>query len=380
MNIQSDDFWSIVYEGLLAIARVEKLIRSRSFKLVIISHSFNFDYGLIGWFALKAGIDVVLPFGLFGVTRMTHMKSPSDLTDFYDRPKLEDINALDPSVASEMRSIGAKYLSARKAGRADDLASIYAYQRTSGRPDRSVVCDRFGWDPEQPIIGFYASNWYDWPHQLGMTQFRDFLDWTKKTFEVATETKGVNWLFKPHPCEDWFGGVSLKDIMESFPKVGNVGIADKSWNNSSVMEAIDALVTYHGTAGIEFASMGKPVLLPDRGKYHDCGFARVAASRQHYIDLLSETWWLDFDAQKSKENAELFAGWWFCAPSWQGEFLIGDDSRQADLYDQIPFLISSNDNAVRKEVEHLREWFLSGHKYSHTYKMMHSKAFQLTNI
>ncbi len=380
VDIFRSDFWQIVREGLVLAAKADRLIGMRDFKLVVVSHPVNFEYGLIAWFALTRGIKVIVPFGLFGVLRMVHMQHPEDLTDFYDRPKRRDIECLPVDTADKMRRAGVQYLKGRLDGRADDLASVYAFNKNSQRIDRASLCLKFGWDPVKPIVGFYASNWYDWPHQLGMTQFRDFLDWTEKTFDVASQTSEFNWLFKPHPCEEWFGGVSLKEIMRELPNSSHIGLADKNWNNAAVMECIDAMVTYHGTAGIEFASLGKPVLLPDRGKYHDCGFAKVANNRQHYLELLSTTWWSDYGRREAQKNAELFAGWWFCAPSWQGKFLLGDDSRQEELYSDILSLLVDNPEGMDKESESLKSWYLSGHMYSHTFKMMHAKSFQLTNV
>lgn len=380
LDVRRGDFRRLVEEGLVGIARAKRILDEHDFRLVVISHPFNFTYGTIAHQALARGIPVVLPFGLFGVVRMTHFHEPADLTTFYDRPRRSEMDALPAARAEAMRDVGQRYLAGRFGGKADDLASVYAFQKRTAGIDRDGICRRFGWDPGKPIVGMYTSNWFDWPHQLGMTQFRDFLDWTEQTFRVASQNASVNWLFKPHPCEEWFGGVSLATMMREMGTAAHVGIADTTWNNTAVMGALDALVTYHGTAGIEFASLGKPVLLPDRGKYDDCGFAKMARGRADYLDLLTRRWWDDMDLDDCRRRAEIFAGWWFCAPTWQGDFILGDDARIDALYDLIPGLIENNRNVVAREIEHLRDWYRSGHPYSHTYKMMHADAFKLTNV
>lgn len=380
LDVTRRDFPSLTIEALTGIARARALLDAHDFKLVVISHPLNFTYGTIADQALRRGIPVILPFGLFGVTRMVHMRRPEDLTAFYDRPSRAEMDALPADRAQALREVGRRYMAGRMGGKADDLASVYAYQKNAAAIDRDGLCRRFGWDPAKPIVGFYASNWYDWPHQLGMTQFRDFLDWTEATFRVAAETTAVNWLFKPHPCEDWFGGVALSDILARLPGAAHIGIAEKSWNNAAVMGCLDALVTYHGTAGVEFACLGKPVLVPDRGKYEDCGFVRVAADRADYLDLLRRNWWNETDREDARRRAEIFTGWWFCAPSWQGGFILADDSRQDELYRIIPRLLDEHPDAVRREIAGLREWVASGHLYSHTFKMMRADAFQLTNV
>lgn len=380
LDIRHPNFESDTIDALTAISQSAALLDRVKPDLVVVTHPFNFNYGSLAWIALSRGIPVVLVFGLFGVLRFARLTSCEDLFRFYDRPSRAEIDELPAAKAEAMIAIGRAYLAGRLQGHADDLASVYAFQRNADHISREDICREFGWDSKKPIVAFYASNWFDWPHQLGMTQFRDFLDWTEATFAVASANTDVNWLFKPHPAEEWFGGVSLKEILSRYPDTSHIGIAPKGWNNAAVMQAIDALVTYHGTAGIEFASLGKPVLLPDRGKYDDCGFALVAGSRAEYLQLLAGEWWRDVDAADVRRRAEIFAGWWFCAPDWQGRFLLPDDSNQDRLYDGMIDLLADNRAVVDRELDELRRWWDTGHIYYHTTKMRRADAYQTTNL
>jgi hypothetical protein len=380
IDVKRDDFPALTREAVEAIARGIAVLDEARPDLVIISHPLNVTYGALAWSALSRGIPVVLPYGLFGVLRFTRFAKSEDLFAFYDRPTRAEIDALSPQRAEAMAQIGREYLERRFAGRADDNASVYAFQRSQGQIDRAGICRLNGWDPSVPIVAFYASNWFDWPHQLGMTQFRDFLDWTETTFAAAAKNRAVNWLFKPHPAEDWFGGIGLSEIVAGIGKAPNIAISDKAWNNAAVMRAIDAMVTYHGTAGIEFAALGKPVLVPDRGKYHDCGFVKLAEDRADYVALLGRNWWEGMDMADVRRRAEIYAGWWFCAPEWQGKFILADDARQDPLYDLIPELLRNNPGPVARELDQIAAWWRSGHSYYHTHKMMQADRFQLSNV
>ena len=374
------DFAGAVLAAMAAIERSIQLINELRPRLVVISHPFDFTYGSLAWVALSQGIEVVLVYGLFGVLRFSRLRSPEDLFCFYDRPSAADLAQLNPGQADRLAAAGRDYLAARLAGQADDLASTYAFRAPTDVADRPAICAQFGWDPSKTIVAFYASNWFDWPHQLGMSQFRDFLDWTEATFAAAAANDQVNWLFKPHPAEDWFGAVSLADILARNARPGHIAIADKAWNSAQVMRAVDALVTYHGTAGVEFAALGKPVLVPDRGKYDDCGFVQLARSRRHYLALLGQSWWQDQNLKQAKSRAEIFAGWWFCAPQWQGDFLLADDALQDALYNSIGPMLRKNAPSVVREIAELTSWWQSGHRYYHTYKMGHAAEFALTNV
>jgi len=379
LDIVHPGFSLQVKQAIRVIERAIELLDETRPDLVIVSHPFTYGCGSLAWLALKRGIPVVLPFGHFGVLRFVRFEQPEDLFSFYDRPTGEQIDSLPVEKAAALADIGRRYIESRLRGGADDLAAIYAYRRHHAGIDRASLCAKYGWDPHKPIVAFYASNWFDWPHQLGMTQFRDFLDWTELTFAAAQKNTRVNWLFKPHPEEAWFGGISLKSIVERLGSAPHIAVAD-SWNNSAVIRAVDALITYHGTAGIEFATLGKPVLVPDRGKYDLCGFVKLARSRQDYLELLSGDWWSELDLAETRRRAEIFSGLWLCAPDWQGKFLISDDPLQDKLYDHIPGLLTDTPEALARELATIRSWWKSKDRYYHTYKMLQATGYHLSNV
>lgn len=380
VDISHPNFPRLVFNAMASIERGRRILDKRKFDLLVLSHPFNFTVGTLGWQALARGIEAVLPFGLFGGLRFTRFLVPGDLVRFYDRPSRAEIDGLPAARAEALASVGRDYIAGRLRGSAGDLASQYAFQRSRGQISRAQICEKFGWDPRKPIVGFYASNWYDWPHQLGMTQFRDFLDWTGASVQAANSNSNFNWLFKPHPAEEWFGGVGLADVFAKLNAAPHVALAEKGWNGASVMQSLDALVTYHGTAGVEFAAQGKPVLVPDRGKYDDCGFVLVAQNRSDYLDLLSREWWRDIDLVEARRRAEIFAGWWFCLPEWQRGFMIEEDSLQDRLYDGIPDLLRNNRDTIEREFAELRAWWQTKHLYYHTTKMASADRYVLSNI
>jgi hypothetical protein len=374
------DFPELVYEAILRILRVIEVLDKEKPDLVVVSHTVGLVCGPLAYLAAKRGIPVLLAFGFYGALRFTRIETVADIFSFYDRPVSSEIDMLHADKADEMAQIGRTYLARRFDGKANDLASLYAFGGDRPKTDRAAICRAMGWRDDRPIVAVYAANWFDWPHQLGMTQFRDFHDWIRTTFDAASKVRDVNWLFKPHPAEDWFGGIELRAVMAEFGSATNVGVSDKAWNNTDVMAAIDAIVTYHGTAGIEFSALGKPVLVPDKGKYDDCGFVRVASSRADYLKLLAQAWWREFDPNVARRRAEIFAGWWFCVPEWQGKFLTLDDSLGAANYSHILPLLDQHPAQIGRELATLEAWWKSRHRYYHTWKMEKADAYQLSNV
>jgi len=359
---------------LIRLFAADRLLDRAIPKLVLLSH-----VGPLAWVAARRAIPSIVLFGHFGVLRFFKIIRPEDVFDPYDHPTGTQIDALPDARADALEAIGGDYISHRFAGKTDDIGSRFAFKKDAIRLDRATLAAHFGWDPERRIVAVYASNWFDYPHFLGMSHFRDFLDWLRATLTVAHDVSDVNWLFKGHPADAFYGGITLADLMpdETAP---HIRLVPTDWSGSDVREHVDALVTYHGTAGVEFGAMGKPVLLADRGWYHDCGFALWPRSRADYLAALRRPWWRDLDRERCTRRARIFAGWFFASPTWQGGFILNDDSEQLENYAGFPALLRGNQSAVRREVDAIKQWTSDEARYYNTYKMGKAEAFCLATV
>lgn len=364
-----------VTEALASIAAAAALLDSDRFELILLSHAVNFQFAALGWLATRRGIPVVLLYGNYGVPRFVRLEEPGDLYDTINRPTAAELVSISEARQDKLAAVGSSYLERRLVGATDDIGARYAYQRASAQLSRAALIEKLGWDPDLPIVGVYASNWFDFPHPCGMTHFRDFLDWTEATLGVAQRRRRVNWLFKAHPCDQWYGGVTLADLMPRLEAGGHVQLAPTDWNGSAVLEAVDAVITYHGTIGIEAAATGKPVMVADRGWYHDAGFVTWPRSREEYLSLLAGDWWKAVDLHATRRRAQMFAGWYFGRPAWQRGFVLQDDSVQTPIYAQMPRLFAENSEALRRELDTIRAWFDSDRRHYHTFKMSLADEF-----
>ena len=364
-----------VSEALGSIAAADSILKAYKPDLVVLSHTVNFQGSAFAWLAVQRGIPVVLLFGNYGVSRFVKLIEPSDLYDTADRPERADLYALPSAKARAMADAGVAYLDRRWKGETDDIGAKYAFQKATHKIDRLDILQRFRWEPNRPIIAVYAANWFDFPHPCGMTSFRDFLDWLEETLGVAVRNTRVSWLFRAHPCDEHYGGIKLTDLMSSHKRYSHIRIAPREWNGSSVLDAVDGVITYHGTVGIEAAALGKPVLVADVGWYHDAGFVKWPRSRQEYLDDLAKEWWKDLDIDATTRKARVFAGWYFCRPAWQGSFVLQDDSIQWPIYKDVPKLFADNRETITREVRTISKWFYSKNRRYHTYKMRISEDF-----
>ena len=365
-----------VAEALGSIAAAHALLHGERFELICLSHAVNFQFAALAWLAVRRGIPVVVLYGNYGVPRFARLMTPGDLYDTIDRPRGADLAALPDDRARRLAAAGRAYLERRRHGQTEDIGARYAFRDARAPVTRAVFAERFGWDPDRPVVGVYAPNWFDFPHPCGMTHFRDFLDWMEATLSVAVRHRRVNWLFKAHPCDQWYGGVTLSDLLPPLDGSSHVRLAPTGWNGAALLDAVDAVVTYHGTVGIEAAAAGRPVLVADRGWYHDAGFVKWPRSRAEYLEALAADWWKDLDLETTARRAQVFAGWYFGRPTWQQGFVLEDDTVQAPIYRGMADLFARNPDAVAREVSTIREWFASGSRHYHTFKM--GQADELT--
>jgi len=364
-----------VAEALQSLEEAKRLIESRGqVDLLLLSHAWEYSYSALAFVAGTLGVPTLVLSGGFGLPRFWRMSFSDGLFDWCDRLSVEEIDALPPAQSKNLVNTGQRYLEARMSGQIDDLGSRYAYINADQRVDRSLIASRFGWDPDKPIVAVYASNWFDYPHVYGMQNFLDYHDWINTTLVAARSNTDVNWLFKPHPVDQWYGGQTLKDVLDE-KDAPHIALAPQGLFGRDIIDAVDAVVTCTGTAAIEYASLGKPSLIADRGWYHDCGIALWPQSREEYCRYLAEPWWDHVDRSASQRRAQLFACWTFCRPDWQPEFATEDDSLIFDLYRGYPDLIRKNPEALRREIGTLSAWFDSGSSHYHSFKMMQADGY-----
>ena len=373
VHTKDKSFVTLTHLFLNYISVAEKLMQYYEPILIISSHAIGINLPLV-WIALQHRIKVVVPFGDVGCFRFWKLNQPSEVCDFTDRPKIEDLRSLTLEQQNALSKTGEEALRDRISGRTESLGAIYAYNMRHTYVNKNSICSQFRWDAGKKIIAVYASNWFDYPHSLGMKHFQNFYDWITSVLRKASDNTEVNWIFKAHPADDCYGGITLSDLVK-LGQFRHIKLAPQDWKGADMLNAIDAFVTYHGTVGIEATILRKPVLVADNGWYDDWGFVRAPKSREDFLELLGTRWWEDMDVKGNSRLAKIFAGWYWGRPEWQKNFVLEDDSRQWEIYKTAPDLIKNNMDIIEKEISMVREWFNSSHPHFHTYKMMQTDKY-----
>lgn len=347
--------------------------------LLVVSHSVSVDFTALSWAAIRLGIPVVIGHGEYGLCRYWKVRRPDDLPMCANVPTAGDIEKLSSVQRESLHAVGSAYLDQRMTGAARDLGSKYAFC-DADKIDREAIHRIFGWDDDRPLIAIYSMSWFDFPHIYGNLFFTDPLDWVKSTIEQISRIDSVHWLLRPHPCDAWYKAMTLADLLPDVMPA-HMGLAPLGWNGADVASSVDGLVTLYGTAGIEFAAQGKPVLVGGQAWYDQCGFVICPRSRDEYFGLLRTEWWNRIDRKLAMERARLFAGWHFCAPDWQGQFVMEDDSEKEAIYPRMPDWLGCNGTSLAREVNTIRAWWEQDTEAGyHSFKMRHADAYSLSNV
>ena len=374
VNIDDENIIYYISEYLHSIRFSSKLVNEEKPKQIFMSHPISVQCAPMCWIGSSYGISVTTLFGNYGLPRFIKIKNPEDIFIGIDRPMAQDFKELSELQKNKLHDIGELYMNYRLNGKSTDIGGKLAYGCEIKNLAEFIQNKK-----NKPVISVYASCWFDCPHTFGMERFNDFYDWIKVTLESAIKNTNCIWLFRAHPGDDWYGGITLKDLLPA-KLPDHIFLLPKYFSGKSLMDISDGLVTYHSTAGIEYASQGKPVLVADKGWYHDLGFVLYPNSRGEYIDFLGEDWISKVNTKKAKMKAKIFSGIYFCNPSWQSTLNIPDDSNYKKMRDLMPNIIINKKELIEKEIFYIKSWLKSDHKCYHTYKMINSDNYALSNI
>ena len=355
------------------------LIKKYSPKLLILSHAVNFDCGALAWVAFKKNINTVILYGEYGSLRFWR---PSKEHQIFMRGNFLNefqIKRFSVDKQKKLEETGKKYLKLRLGGEAKDIGAVRAFNNKQ-KISKKEICKEFKWSVKNKIICIYSLSWIDFVHLYGGCLYENAKYWINDTLEVASKNKNINWIIKRHPLEKYYQSGRIEDFI-NISLCQNIKICPDNWEGNSLLQSIDGVVTLMGTVGIEAASLGKIVILGDKGWYGESDFCYYPKNKTQYRNLLSSKWSINKkDKNSVKKNASIFACWHFCVPDWQKDFMFLDDFKNEKNYMHLNLLLKKNQKEILNEIQHIRKWFNSNSTGYHSYKMNNAQNYKLSNI
>ena len=299
----------------LAIARsyyyylqYRALFRERRYAYYVSTHTAYSQYGLLCRVALSAGVKVIETTDI----QMAFYESIArdSLPTYHDGIRNSIVVELaTPKVdAGALRQAGQAALQRRLASQVNQIDAEKAYR---GRVyTKAELREALGLKPDKKIAFVLAHVFSDAPHLSSGMLHADYYQWLLATLRVCAQVPGVQWVVKPHPSASLYGEDGVVEQMVRDTEARNAVACPRDLNTRSLWECADALVTVHGTAGLEFGCLGIPTVLAGRPFYRGFGFTIEPATLEEYGQALAALATAAPLSDEQKQRAlEVYAVW-----------------------------------------------------------------------
>lgn len=141
----------------------------------------------------------------------------------------------------------------------------------------------FNWQDNKKIIVFFMNVLIDRNFHFGpRINFKDNYSWTKFMLSKIKRIKKVNWIIKKHPIEELYNSkFDLdKEISLISEKYKHIRIFPENFNNGSLLDIADKIITSHGTAGIEYPAYGIESVFVEKSLYSNMPFSKMLKSKK----------------------------------------------------------------------------------------------------
>jgi len=284
---------SVILE-MLHFFLFKDILDNENVKCVVLGDNV-YRYGLLFELCKKMGVRCIAPVNLNSFTFSKYFEN-----DDFNRHSF----AVESNLVSELKTNEDvideinTYFNNRYQGRIEQHDVLSAYKGKVAK-DRNCFFNHYQLDPEKKLIVVMPHIFCDAPHAYPHTIYDDYYEWFVDTLEHLHKNKKVNFLVKEHPSAHLYNehGIVKRILTE-------MGIqhlfVDTSESTVSILNNADAIITCGGTIGIEFACMGKPVVLAAHPPYSNLGFTIENNSIAKYHERLQNIHNIDelTDSQK----------------------------------------------------------------------------------
>lgn len=328
---------------------------------VVSSHAWKNEWAALCWTALYRKIPFYYMTAHYNSIRIRRMASTEEYRTPNENLGVEEFQNLPQGVRTALIERGRHYLAERFSGESDFIIIRYAMRPELRKQGRAALLESMRLDPTKPLVVIYAHSWFDFPHTQAMSNFTEPLDWLQFTLETVRPLTSVNWAFKAHPCDRWYGGIRLLDLVKGLPP--HIALVPDDSDSLAVQSAAEALITIQGTIAVEAAAMGKTALCADECMYTPWGFAHTAVSREDYAAKLQEILNLERPTAEQSERAFAYAATAQAPPPKQADALeLSCDTLflERALYHKVHTLLA-NDETLSAEIEKIAQWIVEEH-------------------
>lgn len=182
-----------------------------------------------------------------------------------------------------------QYMAERELQKGD----VYSYNPAPRQADILAVKKQLGIHPSAKVVTIFTNLIWDAANVARDIAFKSALDCIVQTIEYYKNNPDVHIVIRSHPAEkvlgtnERYGNLIKEKFNNNLP--ANVSIIEPEMNVNSftVIDMSDIGVVNTSTVGLEFAMMGKPILLISETNYRNKGFTYDPVTSTEYFETLN---------------------------------------------------------------------------------------------
>ena len=287
INLDDKYFKDLLKRSIFFFDYTKNYLIKNNVKLVIVSHPYYFQYGILTRIANSLNIPVVMIYSknrghnLFRL-KIINKKYPIEDFEYYNFKK----NFKKLQSKSNKIKIGKKIIEERFSNKFKEQLPYMKKNIYNKKFERRL--DDNGLDS----VFIFAHDFFDNPHRYRWMIFEDFYEQLKFFEELAKKTPEIKWYLKPHPNAL---GKNFSVIENFFGNSRTLNLIDKNINNLEILSKKPKfIITNHGTVAHEFAYNNIPVINTGDNPHINYQFCLHAKNKKELKAMI-----LNFEKYKS---------------------------------------------------------------------------------
>lgn len=296
VNLNDITLYKIYIKSISITNLVSKYYKNNKIALVIPSHTYYIQYGIVTRLALKQNIPVICIYSTFrGQKDFCLMKIDKKLKTSQDF-KYDDYKIKFNKIKNKRKALalGKIILDERLKG----TKKFNYLNKSPYKKSFKIIKTKY-----KKTVIFFAHDFFDAPHRFKKMLFADFYEQLIFFLKYFDKLNNYQFIIKPHPNSDTS---NLKNLEKICSKFSNFKIISQNTNNMSlIINNPEFIITNHGSIGPEFAYHGIPVINTGESPYTQYKFTAFPKSINNLKNLIQNTKFLrkkiKFDKKKIYE-------------------------------------------------------------------------------
>lgn len=273
------------------------LYEKEHIKHVVSSEIFSEEYGGFYFAAIDSEIDVIRTSGTVRDNAIVVQRRNKENARLHHASlskaawntvkELPDYDVIKAAVDANFQSRYSNkwYRSAR------NHKNTQIVSREEGRGQLGIAMD-------SKVAVIYSHILYDALFHYGDELFQDYATWLVETIKIAMRNPNLQWFVKLHPSNIWRGEFQsllggryeeeriIEQRIGALPEHIRLIYADSKISPLGWYHVADYGISVRGTAGLEMACLGKPVITAGTGRYEGRGFTLDPATITEYERMI----------------------------------------------------------------------------------------------